>query len=230
MGIIMYKITLCDANCSAICEGIVCFFTEDLDRFENHLASVPLPDEGLLERFRRSRAGEIITDFYSDDPDLNIVQEAETRVLYDKLVTLEDVTFQSTNAYEYTQSYHVSHWDCRFLWIDFGGKGYRVVEYTAQGVCMYDGFFHRLTAVTCHGNPVLENTVIYRPLYSYRTPQHEWLRPDYKDFAENRIKTICFLPSKSFSSLDEIESDYLSFEITEEIMDALFADVIGEAG
>lgn len=165
-----------------------------------------------------------------EELDPAVVEQEETKILYEKEIVLDDVTFEAVNAYGLTQTYHVGHWECRFLWIDFGGTGYRIAQYDASGVCMMDHFFGRLRAVFCHGNPVLENEVVYQPIYTYRVPQELWESPVYADFRENRISTKCYLTSRTFQNIEDMQTDYQTFEVTEEIMDELFADVIGEAG
>ncbi len=57
------------------------FFTEDIDEFERNYFSDENVEWGKLEaqkqRYFRSKAGENVTDYYSDDPELNIFQYAE---------------------------------------------------------------------------------------------------------------------------------------------------------
>ena len=72
----MYKITLYDYNCNPICDGTIYFFTEDIENFQKRwFRLLGDHDEERKERFLRSKAGEIVTDYYSDSPELNIVQQ-----------------------------------------------------------------------------------------------------------------------------------------------------------
>lgn len=51
-----------------------------------------------------------------------------------------------------------------------------------------------------------------------------------KDYADNTIETICWLTNACFKTKQNIEVDYKSFAPTDDILDLMFADVIGEAG
>lgn len=70
----IYKITLFDANCPSCTSGTASFFTEDIDEFEHNYFSDENVESNQLEaqkqRYFRSKAGEIVTDYYSDDPEL----------------------------------------------------------------------------------------------------------------------------------------------------------------
>lgn len=72
----IYKITLFDANCPSCTSGTASFFTEDIDEFEHNFFSDENVGSNQLEaqkqRYFRSKAGKIVTDYYSDAPELNI--------------------------------------------------------------------------------------------------------------------------------------------------------------
>ena len=174
----MYKITLYDENTCPICDGVVTFFSDDIDEFEKRWVATNRVDNVTLERFLRSKNGESVTDYYSDNPELNIVQKDHEDILFEKYIVKEDVTFFATNAYDCQQKYHVQKWECHFLWIRFQNKYYRIVQYVANGVCMYNSFLERLDSVTCYGNPVLENVVHYNPEYS--SDKSKWPTPIIK--------------------------------------------------
>ena len=69
----MYKITLYDYCCCPICDGTVSFFVDNLEDFEkNWKKCLGDRDKERVERFERSKNGEIVVDYYSDDEELNI--------------------------------------------------------------------------------------------------------------------------------------------------------------
>ena len=70
----MYKITLFDYNCASCTSGTASFYVDDIDIFEEKWSKLETSPE-RIERFRRSKNGEVVTDYYSDDEELNIVQE-----------------------------------------------------------------------------------------------------------------------------------------------------------
>ena len=70
----MYKITLYDYCCNPICDGTESYFVDNLDDFENNWKPL-VRSEDRIERYEKSKNGEIVTDYYSDDEELNIVQK-----------------------------------------------------------------------------------------------------------------------------------------------------------
>ena len=97
----MFKITLNDMNCNPICDGTVFWFVENLEDFERKwLPLMAKEDIGVINRYYRSKFGEIFTDYYSDDPDLNIVQQAESETLCEKDYAYEGIRVQLINAYD----------------------------------------------------------------------------------------------------------------------------------
>lgn len=227
----MFKITLYDYNCSPICTGTVNFFTEDIEDFQKRwFGLLDDDDEERKERFLRSKAGEFVTDYYSDSPELNIVQYDEGEIFTEKTVELEHVTFEAFNIYGWSTKFHVEQWEIYFKWISFKGKYYRIASYKARGVCKYSLFTDRLESVKCYGNPVLESVIVYDPRYSGLQDENEWPDPGFDEFNENKIETICWLTSASFENVQELKNDISMFKITEEIMGQLFENVVGEAG
>lgn len=228
----MFKITHYDWNCSPICDGVINFFAEDIEEFQRRwfaLLDLKGGEYELKEKFLRSKAGELVTDYYSGSPEFNIVQYDEGELFGEKTVETESVTFEAYNAYDCPSRFHVNKWNIRFRWISFKGKYYRIAAYRASGVCEYKDYSDRWGSVCCYGNPVLENTVSYDPIYEIRKTD-EWENPNFEDFSENTLETICWLVSAYFNNERELKDDISGFEISEEIMGKLFDDVVGEAG
>ena len=226
----MYKITIYDWNCSPICDGTVSFFTEDIEAFQRRWFGMEQVSERLKDLFLRSKGGELVTDWYGNIPELNIVQRDEGAVYGEKTVVLEHMTFEAHNAYDCPSRFHVNRWTIRFQWIRFQETYYRIASYQASGVCEYDSIVKRWDSVTCYGNPVLENTVSYEPCYYGWLDQSLWDDPGFDAFEGNRIETICWLTNGVFADEEELKKDISAFQVTEEIMDRLFADVVGDAG
>ena len=100
----IYKITLFDANFPSCTSGTASFFTEDIDEFEHNYFSDENVGSNHLEaqkqRYFRSKAGEIVTDYYSDAPELNIFQYAEYGTIEKrKTFHYKDKTFELHNGY-----------------------------------------------------------------------------------------------------------------------------------
>lgn len=97
----MYKITLYDQNCNPICDSTTFWFVENLEDFErNWLKAQKKIDAKTVERYYRSKFGEIVTDYYSDDPELNIVQQVDAEVLEEKEFSYKDKAVVLANVYD----------------------------------------------------------------------------------------------------------------------------------
>lgn len=96
----MYKITLYDQNCSTICDWTTFWLVEDLKEFERKW--LPLQCKlniETVEQYYRSKFGEIITDYYSTDESLNIVQPIECEILQEKIFEYTDKEIELVNVY-----------------------------------------------------------------------------------------------------------------------------------
>lgn len=127
----MYKITLFDMNSAPVSDRIATFYTDDIDDFERCWVSLCKDDddEERIERFRRSKAGECVTDYYTNLPVYDIVQEdPAAEILHEKPIELSDVIFCASNAYGWQKQYHVDNWYCVFRWIRFRKHFYRMIQ------------------------------------------------------------------------------------------------------
>ena len=218
----MYKITLYDCNCCPVSDGTVSFFADDIEDFQKKWLALE-NDNDRKERFLRSKAGKIVTDYYSDSPELNIVQFDNDMIYGEKEIVLENAVFDAFNAYGCSEKYHVARWNICFKWIRFKNEYFRIASYKAEGVCEYDQILKRWDSASCYGNPVLKNVIEYEP-------ENINDSPELSAFSENCIETICFLTNKIFKNEQDMQKDISHFKITEDVMDRLFSDVIGEAG
>ena len=79
----MYKITLYDKNCSPICDRTTFWFVEDLEQFEKNWLPLQCKyNVSTIEKYYRSKFGEVVTDYYSDNEELNIVQSVNCEILH----------------------------------------------------------------------------------------------------------------------------------------------------
>ena len=92
----IYKITLFDANFPSCTSGTASFFTEDIDEFEHNYFSDENVESNQLEaqkqRYFRSKAGEIVTDYYSDAPELNMALSKSERLFITRTRSLSYTT------------------------------------------------------------------------------------------------------------------------------------------
>lgn len=98
----MYKITLYDYCCSPICDGTHWFLTENLEEFEkNWLPLQAKHSIDCINRYYKSKFGEIVTDYYSDNPELNIVQNVDFEIIDSKEYEYIDIDIELENTYSY---------------------------------------------------------------------------------------------------------------------------------
>lgn len=226
----MYMITLYDMSSCPVSDRVARFFTEDIDHFEQNW--IPLCQKmgafDRIDRFLRSKAGECVTDYYTNFARLNIIQhDQKAKLLKEKQFVLKDVTFFATNAYGWQEQYHVDEWHCTFRWIHFQNNYFRIFGFRANGVCMINGEF--LRDVSCYGNPVLINSKKFIVEYDRGVPiiDHPLT---YNDFAENHIETFCWQAGKHFKTEQDAMADHQRFTVTDDVFDRMFREVIGEAG
>ncbi len=137
----MYQIQLYDDNCSPVCDGVIRFFTDNLDSFEKNWFSLmeARKDNERIKRYIKSKAGEIVTDYYSDDPKLNIVQEKNVNIIVEKTYTEKDVTKTIFNAYNCSSTYHIDYitYHIRYIKNISDNELLKLCRYEIKGIC-YD--------------------------------------------------------------------------------------------
>ena len=197
----MYKVSLMDDNCSPIFDGIAVFFTENIIRFEKNWVATGRVDNEQLKRFRQSKEGKIVTDYYSNNPSLNIVQWDTTNILFEKTVSLENIDFLATNAYSFQEQYHANTLNIHFIWLNFKNEYWRSASFKAIGVAEFSSTIQEYIDVRCFGNPVLINNAKYKPepfrLCHRGTSVSNKIRkvPKLEDFKENTLESFCYTSS-----------------------------------
>ena len=163
----IYKITLFDANCPSCTSGTASFFTEDIDEFEHNYFSDENVESNQLEaqkqRYFRSKAGEIVTDYYSDDPELNIFQYAEYGTIEKrKTFHYEDKIFEFHNGYLISCPIYAAEAIVELAQIAFKknpdeeGEKYLVARYSLSGVCCVGSSLDKFEDCTPYGNPIIK--------------------------------------------------------------------------
>lgn len=216
-----YIITLYDYNCSPIADGVVRFYTEDIQDFYKRWSTL-CPDKEEVERFERSWMGEIVTDYYTDSPDYDIVQQRSLEICYTKHIEKDNTSFIATNAYDFPETYYVNHWNADVLWVKDGEKYVRLVKYECTGVCMENMFFdnyNRYRTAHVYGNPVVESSLLESNYASSR-----------EFFKDVLLRSICYVVTDVFDNEPEMYDDWCFYDLSKEDMGVLFEDVIGEAG
>ena len=96
----LYKIELYDVSHwhPAFVSGTINIFCEDIEDFQMRWFKLE-PGEERKEMFLRSKDGEIVIDYYTDDPEHNIVQQDLATIYAERTVILHNVSFDVTEFY-----------------------------------------------------------------------------------------------------------------------------------
>ena len=222
----LYKITLYDLWCHPIADGTEVFFTEDIDDFQKRWIKCGA-DQGRIERFLRSKKGELVTDYHGTDNDaeLNIVQHDICTIYDEKEFILGNVYFWIKNAIGFGNWLHADKINFCFKWIRFKQDFLRIANVKVLGLteCFYDNGKKCIeySPAECECNPVMEI------LPSEKT--FDISRRSYNpiDFAENSYVSICYLFDRYFSSEKKLIKDTRNFLVTKRELDVLFKNFIG---
>ena len=230
----MYKITLYDHNCCPISDGTTFWFVEDLKEFEKKWLPLQAPhDVETIERYYRSKFGEIVTDYYSNAESLNIVQKVETEILEEKIFEYTDKEVELINAYGCDSTVLFDKLKIILRVMKCGNKNYLVGKYFGCGCRRVEEMYNRW----------YDKTVKYSQMHFYGNPIAEYVSRDinwddmeksdaYKDFYTNdkdfykheSIETFVWLPIK------EVNSEFEIKELCKEEFAILMRDIVGEAG
>ena len=218
----MYKITLYDFCCCPICDGTVSFFVDDLDDFEkNWKKCLNGDEEERVERFERSKNGEILTDYYSDDEELNIVQRDENaKIIEEAEFEKSNFKIELFNAYLGSSEYYIFNLKYKLRKIFFKGKYYIIAKYKIKGIAeknrfAFDDENKKYEDVIFYGNPVCN--------VSHNVKKHSFSpTPDaYKDDEIDSFVWHEMLKRNDNLTLNEFNEEELQY---------LLRDIIGEAG
>lgn len=230
----MYKITLYDLNCCPICDGTTYWFVEDLEEFEQKW--VPLQSKiniNTVERYYRSKFGEIVTDYFSDEPSLNIVQKIDYNIITKKKVDYTNKIVDIQNTYGCTTKIEFDSLHLELMVINTEGKYRLVGKYKGKGCKRLSTSWNRwynievkYSQMNFYGNQIAE----YYSRDVDWDKQHDSDR--YKDFYTNdpdfykdeEIESFVWLPIK------EVNESYKIGRITQKDLAILLRDIVGEAG
>lgn len=230
----VFKITLYDNNCSPICDGTMFCYVDNLEEFEkNWLPLQCKQNVSTIERYYRSKLGEMVTDYYSDSPELNIVQQVDCDIFQEKELQYTNKEVVLKNAYD---------WETKILFAKLKVKlrvqrcedeYYLVGQYFGYGGVRVEKIYNRwynkeVNYAQMHffGNPVAK--------YVQRDINwDDWDKDDaYKDFYTNdksfykheSVETFVWLPIK------KVDKDYRIKRLQKDDLRVLLSDIVGEAG
>lgn len=234
-GVIMFKITLYDNNCCPISDVTFSFFVDDLENFEKHW--LPLQarhDVETIDRYYRSKHGEVIADYCTEDPTYNIVQEDKNaEICEERSFTYEDYAVKLYNTYRCSTDVEFDNLTIALRKIRYEGKYILVGGYVGKGGKRLENRYIKASGETIkysqmeyYGNNIA--------IYFKRKPDWNkmFLADAYRDFYTNDkdfykdevIETFVWLPIK------DVTKNYKIKELTEVEISTLLRDIVGEAG
>ena len=232
----MYKITLYDANCCPICDGVTTFFVDKLEDFEEHWLKQDRVDEDQKGRYFCSKNGEMVTDYYTDNPEYNVVQEDKNaEIVFEKEYEYYSHWFKLYNAYGCVTELFADKANIKVRYIKFKDRYYLIGQYKLSGVCVKDSFFdetdidHGYRQCSVWGNPVLLTK--FRRVNYWVDEENKMRRVDFPSsyFKEDEIETYCWVTIDASLSKDLfLEEDF--DELRDDFVASLMADIPGEAG
>lgn len=230
----MFKITLYDNNCNPICDGTTFWFVEDLEQFEeNWLPLQCKQNVSTIERYYKSKSGEVVTDYYSDSEELNIVQQVNCKVLQEKIFEYTNKEVILKNTYDFETKILFDKLKIILRVQSCNDKYYLVGQYFGYGCRRVEQLYNRwydkevnYCQMNFFGNPVAK--------YKARDINwDDWEKDDaYKDFYTNdkdffkneSVETFVWLPIK------EVNEQYIISEPSMDCLALLMVDIVGEAG
>lgn len=218
----LYMITLYDLSCHPIEDGVIWFFTNDIEDFQKRWMALET-DENRIERFLRSKAGELVTDYHKTDNDeeINIVQSDKATIYDEKFFSLENIYFKITSATGIKTCLHADKINLHFKWLRFKKNFMRIANVEAFGLTEYYNHKNKnnFIAAECWSNPIMERV-------GEKNFDGE-LSETSDFFAENSFKSICYLTNRFFKNEKELLRDTKKFIVTKRELDVLFDNFTG---
>ena len=224
----LYRLLFQSACLPAFIDFPATFFTENLEEFEKYFFQNAQISEKEKEMYRRSKAGEIVCDFYGDSPEYNIFQyDAQAELLNYSCNIYQDRELILENFYEFKSKIYAKTVKIETAYAKFKGYSYFLGRYELTGVCreswQYPGRYKNLDV---WGNSVFVQKK--SKVETYKDPETGLNRVDYPKecFQDSTLKTYCWITIECNNRFPEREST----ELTDDEICALMCDILGEAG
>lgn len=220
----MYKITLYDWNCPSCYSGTISVFVDDLNEFERHWIPKMKGNKEVVDRYLRSKAGELVTDYHktNNDAELNIVQEDKlAKVLRYKNYERHNTYVTLANAYDYTNKWYFRTLRIFIRYIRYNNEYFKVASFSSDGGCTKYGSDYM--AVYNSGNPFIK-------LRNNKRDRHNTINSK-NSFMNDKADLFVWKILNKFNSLDELlDNANKNKRLSQEEIIILMSDIPGDAG
>jgi hypothetical protein len=218
----MYKVTLWDRCIVACCSGTISFYVDDIDRFQKEWFELE-SNEDQKKRFLESKAGKVVTDYYSDSQELNIVQEdPNARVYFERDFVLEDRWYELHNAYRWPAMVYIKRLKIHAVYVKYEDTYKKLMTYSIEGIAS-EGMIEdcAYARTRCWGNHVLKIKRGHPDVYSAK---------EFAAFEKDCIESIVYHEVGRYKTYATLKRHYESARLTDQDIDFLLRDILGEAG
>lgn len=217
----MYKVTLLDYKNNSN-SGVFSVYCDDIDKFEHEWLQLEC-DTDIIERFRKSKAGMVVTADYSDDPALNIVQKDDSsEILFEKTIITRKQKLKVHDICDEPQYLYVDVCKYYVRYVKFQGEFLKLVRYKFYGVLTNSNYsFDKISLdqITCLSNPMLRCAVV-----------DCMGRKNKINCKNDTVESIAYYLMEDFNSIEELEKDYMDERepfFSEEELEFLLRDIQG---
>jgi len=218
----IYYIQLFDNNCPSCFSGVTNVYVDDIDEFTEKFANAE-DDKDRVDRLMRSKSGEIITDYYTDDPKLNIVQKLTVEDFGIKTVQRSGCSVVLINGYGFDSEYYFSELVFEIRYIKWNDKFYKLMRPHGKGCCRrdYSDDENTWSKMYIDGNR----------FWIYREDKEIPRKPLPKEaYSEVTLECFVWQTADLFETEQEMKADSsLPWPTTVQIMRAM-VDLPGDAG
>lgn len=220
----MYKITLFDDTCPSFVSGVASFYVDNIVPFKDLWFELE-NDKNRKERFLKSLHGEMVTDHYSDSPELNIVQEdKDAQILRTEKISYKNQKFTLFNGYDWPSDILVYDAEFSIRHICFHGQYVIVGKYKLSGVADIDKRTGGYKRRCVYGNRILKAQ--YRSFVDFDKGVPLYDMNDMANFKDDIIESICYIPIKYFDTYKEMQN----YGLSRDDIVMLMCDIPGESG
>lgn len=220
----LYLIQLFDYNLPSFVSGVTNVFVEDIEQFANYYQSIET-DKARVERFLRSKSGEIVTDYYSDDSSLNIVQQVDVQELGCMMIWRQNQSICVENGFGWKSDYWFKMLAMEIRWIKCKDEYYKLVKPVGRDCCYKTDFS------AAYSKPWRKVAIMGNPFWIYKEKSGIPCSSDsLDDYQGISLESYVWQVADVFEIDEEVKADMKTGWLSEEQMFRVFADIPGDAG